>query len=559
MHESPQAYVYGMRYVPADGISRLVDEVHIVGHGFGNDVGTAFFLPVKPGNMAPVVSWSDSKIVVAYTGTKNNPVPVFSTLRIVLANGAEALNSAHPLDIGVVNKDEAWTLTSSSQNASTGEITFVGDELHTVKDVFLIENGTDAEYLASIVDSGNSTLKVALPVQGSGPFDRVILAGEDMSGSKLATEFRWAHKIDDAAGDPGFVGWIRPNVVSSYVDGRGIHLLGMSSLGPIGQVRMYDTADNLLYRGVASSGPEIWDPSHNRSQFVQANYTDSTLDELVVRWPTTVLPATQPGTYTEPIVKMELISTENLLVKTVYPEGADWSLDPVISSVSFNGATRKIEVTGDHLLSAHAFIMRIQPSGGGQNSNVIFGNLSADPYTSIETLEDGVLVTLGVDGYVGDLWGFEGDFEIVEFSLYTIQNLSIPAATLDLSGAPVQLPNITKAPPALAMTAASAYGPHTIEIEGSLLNTLSIIGVYFTNGQGVAVANPAVHPNANTINNNNGNEIISWTSSSVIVKNALNPYGVVFGGKTCSRLEGYLYGSGTPDINFDCPDFPIPS
>jgi hypothetical protein len=117
---------------------------------------------------------------------------------------------------------------------------------------------------------------------------------------------------------------------------------------------------------------------------------------------------------------------------------------------------------------------------------------------------------------------------------------------------------VTQAVQTLAITSAAAAGHATIRITGTGLMQLGIIAPYFSNGQAVAVGNPAVHPNGAQININNGNTLISWTDTEIVVANTLSPYGVTFDGKTVTHVEGYPVNADQPAIDYDGPDFLVP-
>lgn len=102
-------------------------------------------------------------------------------------------------------------------------------------------------------------------------------------------------------------------------------------------------------------------------------------------------------------------------------------------------------------------------------------------------------------------------------------------------------------------TAVDSPDVDTIRVTGTALDQLSIVAPVFTNAQSVAWANPSVNPSAAAINSGNGNTILSWTATEIQVTNTFHD------GKTVASVDGYLLGSGTPDVSFDCPDVPVTS
>lgn len=435
------ASIYGMRYVYEDGVNNLTDEIHIIGSGFGSTTGRVFLLPIKDYNEAPIISWTDNKIVVSYTEEKS-PTALFNMVRVVLSDGTEADDYSRPLDFGVPSQSQAWTVSSTEQVAD-GSICVLGTNLLSVVDAFLVEDGTDEEYHGTITTKTYGKLLITFPPAADGPLTKLLLVGKNQSGNKLASEQLEASAIDVNKDAPGFVGWVKP-LVGDRAFGRGIRIPGVPS--NIAQVKMLDSNGNTLFRGVANSGPGVWDPSHNRSHFVQAHYTSASLNELVVRWPETVAPKVYPANYLEPIVQLELVDFQTAPIIVTPNIDEDWQFSPAVTGLTFDSQTRKITVEGNHLLGAYVFICEVERVSDNAPTNKIIGFLSSDPYTSVTSLTDTQLVTLSVDdpNFLGPVLSFGGDHRVVGFDMRIVAGANYPsttsAARLDLSGSPVLIP-----------------------------------------------------------------------------------------------------------------------
>ena len=502
---NPKPIIYLIRIIYPDPLDPLgVKTYHILGVNFGTQEGT---VTVEPTGRAPfktvanVISWTNNKVVL----TLNNPPRIgVAEVKLFTSDGIKAESRYRSADILKAKNDPVWDLLETYVDDNV--LHFLGTKMDIIQSIILVENISEEEFVVFPSSALATDLSVLIPSGSTNSFYKAHLIGETGNSEQDVLASVW----DRNKLEPGFDGWkiVAP---TDRVGGRGLKFSNVSS--EIGQVILTDSNANTLFRGVASP----FDSSHLTSPFVQAHFTSASQNELVVRWPKTILPLIVPATYLEPLVKVELNDFVNPLVTFIPEIGEDpWSYDPELTNVTYSALADKVTLTGKHFEGLWNLNFTTEPIGGGAQSTIYVSgvgthrDITDSICPALSSITDSEIVSVEAYKWLGGQ-NLLPPQEIVRVRGYVVTDSVTPVIDLDLSLTPVEVPFT---PPTLpVVTGATKVGTSELNITGTNLLQVQTGPFDASIGLGGAISFDF-----------NNSRVLEWTNTLIRIDMSPNPH-----------------------------------